>query len=212
MDLDRWMEEAAARAALGSPADADRMLRATLATLGQCLVAEEADAVARELPAALAEVLRGARYERDFDPDELFERVARREATSLGFAREHALVVCQLVAESLRPEVIVRLGKHLGPAWAGLLAPRAPSRPPPGRTARSEPRSRPRDSLAEARPGSRRPLAEGRPEGAHTESVARSDDPHGDTKLSSARGLTQERDRESLAEGHPGPRRTLGDA
>jgi hypothetical protein len=37
--------------------------------------------------------------------------------------------------------------------------------------------------------------------------VARSDDPHGDTKLSSARGLTQEREDESLARSQRSVRR-----
>lgn len=33
--------------------------------------------------------------------------------------------------------------------------------------------------------------------------------PHGETKLSSTEGTTQERERDTLAEAHPGPRRTL---
>jgi hypothetical protein len=60
-------------------------------------------------------------------------------------------------------------------------------------------------TLATGRPGSRHPVSEAHEDRAHTESIARSDDPHGDTKLSSSRGLTQERLRETLAEGRPGP-------
>jgi hypothetical protein len=64
--------------------------------------------------------------------------------------------------------------------------------------------------LAEGRPGARNSLASGDPALlAHRHSVARSDDPHGDSKLSSARGLTQERDEDTLASGRPGSRRPL---
>jgi len=44
---------------------------------------------------------------------------------------------------------------------------------------------------------------------AHRHSVARSDDPHADSKLSSARGLRQEREQRTLASGRPGSRRPL---
>jgi uncharacterized protein (DUF2267 family) len=44
----------------------------------------------------------------------------------------------------------------------------------------------------------------------HSASVAHPN-PHGETKLSSTEGTTQEREHETLAEGHPGPRRTLSD-
>jgi hypothetical protein len=64
-------------------------------------------------------------------------------------------------------------------------------------------------TLAEGRPGSRRPLAEARPPAGQADSVARTDNPHGDTKLSSARGLTQEREKESIATGSGGSRRPL---
>ncbi|MBX3231426.1 MAG: hypothetical protein KIT84_10810 [Labilithrix sp.] len=67
-------------------------------------------------------------------------------------------------------------------------------------------------TLATGRPGSRHPISEARHAGAHAESVVRSDNPHGDMKLSSARGTTQEREHEDLAEGKPGADRNLADA
>lgn len=211
MNLERWVEQTTARTGLDSPADAERVLRATLGVLGQRLVVEEADAIGRELPSELADALRRSKYERDFEPDELFDRVARREATPPGFAREHAAVVFQLLAEALSPEVLLRLDKHLGAAWARLFVRRASSVPPPRNSHLEAARPRARSNLAEGRPGSRHPLSESRADRAQADSVARSDDPHGDTKLSSARGLTQEREHETLAEGRPGPKRTLGE-
>lgn len=56
--------------------------------------------------------------------------------------------------------------------------------------------------LSEARPGSRHPVSEAAPKDAQQHSVAE-DNPHGDTKLSSTDGLTQEREHETLAEGEP---------
>jgi hypothetical protein len=46
----------------------------------------------------------------------------------------------------------------------------------------------------------------------HSHSVAANDNPHGETKLSSSRGTTQEREHETLAEGHPGAKHPLSDA
>jgi hypothetical protein len=68
-----------------------------------------------------------------------------------------------------------------------------------------------RGTLAEGRPGSHHPLSEARPERAHSHSVVRADNPHGDTKLSSAVGFTQEREQETLAAGHPGSDRPLSE-
>jgi hypothetical protein len=47
--------------------------------------------------------------------------------------------------------------------------------------------------------------------GAHAHSVARSENPHADTKLSSSPGLTQERLGDSLAEARPGPAHPVSD-
>ena len=54
-------------------------------------------------------------------------------------------------------------------------------------------------------------MSEARPETAHAESVARSDDPHADTRLSSSQGMTQERRGETLAEGRPGSDRPVSE-
>jgi hypothetical protein len=58
-----------------------------------------------------------------------------------------------------------------------------------------------------------RPLSDAYPPGTgHRESIATSDDPRGETKLASSRGLTQERDERILADGKPGAdRRSLAD-
>jgi hypothetical protein len=72
------------------------------------------------------------------------------------------------------------------------------------------PPSRAPNDLAEGVAGARNSLSSGNPTLlAHRHSVARTDDPHGDSKLSSARGLLQERDDDTLAAGRPGSRRPV---
>ena len=83
---------------------------------------------------------------------------------------------------------------RLDACTAQLLAQR--SAPPPAHAGGGH-------RLADGRPGSAHPLSEAKASEAHAESVARTDDPHAETRLSSAKGMTQEREQESLAEGHP---------
>jgi hypothetical protein len=78
----------------------------------------------------------------------------------------------------------------------GSVTDEPPPRPVPDRR---------RDTLAEGRPGSHRPLSEGPGRGAQRGSIAE-DNPHADTKLSSASGARQEHRRDTLAEGRPGAR------
>ena len=47
---------------------------------------------------------------------------------------------------------------------------------------------------------------------AHRDSVAANEDPHGDTKLSSTSGLTQERLHETLATAKPDTHRIIGES
>lgn len=56
-------------------------------------------------------------------------------------------------------------------------------------------------TLADGKPGSRHPLSEANPSHGQSHSVAESANPHADTKLSSSKGTTQEREKEDLAEG-----------
>jgi uncharacterized protein (DUF2267 family) len=206
MNYDELVELVQERGALESADEARRVLAVTARVLGQRLMPDEAKPIADVLPEAVAERLRATAYERDFEVDELFDRVARGEGAGKAFGKEHAEVVCQIIGDLLPDAARMRLSRHLGPAFARLFEPRPPpSRPP--RHFRASPgvdRAQ-QTTLATGRPGSHNPLSDGAPDLAHTHSVARSDDPHADTRLSSAAGLTQERLGDSLATGAPGP-------
>lgn len=175
--------------------DADVAHKAAFATvraLGEVLDPAIAATLKRELPERLGHaVLLGARRR---EPVELWARVAAHEGGSIGAAKERGEVVCRALAEILHDDLVLRMGRDLGQpelfAWARDVA----DVPPYG--AGAAPLSE--HTLAGGKPGSAHPVSESRPELAHAHSVARSADPHADTKLSSARGLTQERDAETL--------------
>lgn len=183
-----------------SPSQARAAVAAVLTALGEELGRPEADALAAELPAELAAALHDRRT---LGGGSLAERVARREHTAVGEAREQAGAVAGALAELLPAALVERLQSALSAESASWLT--APSHDTPAPHVRAS-----RDTLAEGRPGSRHPLSEARPADAQADSVAVAN-PHGDTKLSSSRGLTQEREGDTLADGQPGSRRPLSD-
>jgi uncharacterized protein (DUF2267 family) len=187
-------------------ADAMRAIRATLVALGERLRDEERAALERELPASLRSLLNRAAYTGDFDRNELFARVARHGGLDRGCALEYAEVVCSALAMELPWESLTRLRRELGPSIASLLV-----EPLARRTTATAPSPPSGSTLASGRPGSGHPLSEARLDRAQTGSVARTQNPHVDTKLSSSRGLTQERLEETLASGHPGAVRSLAE-
>jgi hypothetical protein len=196
---------------------ARRAMHATLAVLGSRLTDDEAGALACELPGELARIVDRAEYDRDFDAAELYALIAgRTHASSLGDSREQTDVVIRVIGETIADDVRRRLCRALPEPIARRLRrselDEAP--PPPPHPTRTH--SQPLTTLASGRPGSRHPLAEAAlSEGqtGQTHSVVRSANPHADTKLSSTRGLTQERLGETLAESHgPSPDRPIAEA
>jgi uncharacterized protein (DUF2267 family) len=199
MTYDELLSHVAERAGLPGLEAAKQTVRAVLEVISERLAWSEIQALTEDLPAPLAESLHGGGSHQDFDLAELHARIARREEIRLGFAVEHTGVVCQMVAEALSPATLHRLREALPQPMAALFTP-----PEPREHFEHVHVETSHRTLAEGRPGSRHPLSEARPERAHTHSVAREDNPHEDTKLSSTTGLTQEREQETLATGHPG--------
>ncbi|MBN1208953.1 MAG: DUF2267 domain-containing protein [Myxococcaceae bacterium] len=197
----------AERAGLPGEEEAERTVRTVLGILCGRLTWPSLQSLAEDLPASLAESLRGVTPNQDFDLAELHARVARRANLGLGFAVEHTAVVCQAVAEALSPAALHRLREALPESMGALF-----TLPAPAERFEHIHLDPSHHTLAEGRPGSQHPLSESRPERAHTGSVVRADNPHADTKLSSAGGLTQEREQETLAAGRPGSSRPLSEA
>lgn len=186
----------AAKIGGASASDARRAIAATLPVLAECLAPRDREALRASLGPSLAATIHVGPYSGAFDADELFARVMKREHVTGGFAREHAEVVLVELFASLAPELRAHLARELHPSVAALLEPPAAGAPPPHERAAPPAFAH---TLAAGRQGSAHPLATAAPPGAQSHSVVREDNPHGDTKLSSTTGLTQERLDESLA-------------
>jgi uncharacterized protein (DUF2267 family) len=198
MQETRLVEDVMQRMGTHREAEARTALHATLSTLGEHLPAADAEAIAAELPADFAALLRGAIPDTFLGLDAFQARVARRSGVSSSFAREHAQAVCAALDDLLAPATRARLR---GGVWPELLRPSlrdrfGPTMPATGRSlAEGRPGSRHplseahpirKNTLAESRPGSLRPLSEVRADRTQSGSVASGENPHGDRKLSSA--------------------------
>jgi hypothetical protein len=112
-----------------------------------------------------------------------------------GQAVERIQVVCSALAKRLPAELVVDLMRELPAPLASAFAGGAAHWVPQAERVTRREGAR---HVSEATLGSAQSLAGGRPRGPQQDSVAAAN-PHGDTKLSSARGLTQEREGETLA-------------
>jgi uncharacterized protein (DUF2267 family) len=205
MSYERYLETIRAAGGLRDRAEASRVATATLEALGMVLDPFDAEALAELLPQELARALVRRRGEpAAIDPDELARRVGAIEGVPVGFAREHAGIVCSALSDLLDEEGL-RLFEARVPA---LLWPLFEARPRDG-----EPlvRARGARTLAGGRPGSTHPLFESRASRAHSGSPAATADPHADSRIASAHGLTQDREHESIATGRPGSSRPLSE-
>jgi uncharacterized protein (DUF2267 family) len=206
---------------------AREVLFTALEVLGECLSADDARLLAGDLPGTFSEHVRAGVGR--CEPREVYRRMASRRGVHLGLAVEQVQVVGHVIAESISRTTLERLRQHL-PELQELFAgsPTESAEPAqvraPGREGRLA--ARRNKDIGE---GARKPT--GHPEilaqkhsiarsddphadtklsssrgPAHAHSIARSDDPHADTKLSSSRGLSQEREGRSLSTAHPSKR------
>jgi uncharacterized protein (DUF2267 family) len=214
MDHEALIEDVLERAGLGEDRlRAAQVIEGTLRGLASQLEPSDARALAEALPGELGRIVRDAQpLPRSASAAAVFALVvARAEGTQPGFALEHAQAACQALAWQLEPDLLVRLRRRLPQQTAELLELRAPAPPPPPHPTRPPVPPGHGRTLSTGRPGSTHPLGSAAPL-AHRHSVARSDDPHADTRLSSSRGLSAERRGETLAAGKPGSRRPISES
>ena len=186
---------------LSGEAWARAALRATLSSLGSLLPSAERSLLALRLPAELAEIWLEAEHDPLAGRADVIEAVAAVEGVREGFALEHAQGVMRAVGQLLDPGERRALRAHFSTDTQDLFPePRRSS--PPGPTP-PLPAGRPASHLSDGRPTSSHPISEAHADRAQSQSVARTDAPHADTKLSSARGTTQVREHETLAEAKP---------
>jgi uncharacterized protein (DUF2267 family) len=191
-------------------------VRATLTALGGGLTSDEARLLAQDLERPWADVLAASRFVRALTLEEFYRLVSFHEGRRLAIAMEHAQLVCRALHDAVSDATRELLAKHLpelAPLWSRVEVPdevagpdrsRAVAAPEHTLASGSPGASRP---LSTARPTSSHPLSDSRPDTAQTHSVVRADNPHGDTKLSSSQGLTQERERANLSRSQRSVRR-----
>ncbi|MCC6527303.1 MAG: DUF2267 domain-containing protein [Polyangiaceae bacterium] len=188
--------------------EAEFAVRVVFTVLRESLPDADAHALAHELPNGLSDVLRSNSYKGPRTLFELRDRVAVLEGVRPGFAVEHLQAVLRAIRDIVPPEALLHLRRNL-PLELATELDESPIMPPPPRSWRSA-QSGPRDShvmpISSGRPWSSHPISESRLVPGQANSVVVSDDPHADTKLSSSRGLTQERTGRALASGKPSAR------
>ncbi|HVX93544.1 MAG TPA: DUF2267 domain-containing protein [Polyangia bacterium] len=189
VDRDSLIADVMWRGAVGEAPRAEAAVLAVLDALAGLLPPPDAELLAASLPPDLAGALAPAEHEPPSDPGALFDRVAAAEHVSAGLAVEHARAACEALAAAFDPEQRILLARRLPHAWAELFAP--PPRAPAAELSLGTPPGH-GHTLATGRPGSDRPLAGDRPADAQAHSVAE-ENPHADTKLSSAPGPVVER-------------------
>lgn len=206
VEYEAFVQRVTAQAAFEGPATAMRAIEATLHALAQSIPVHIAESLARKLPPELAQVVRSARGPGAENLAKFYGRIGQRAELSLSRGLEQAQIVCAVLAEQLDSTLLGRMIRELPDDIAPLLVPLnhaqvAPAAAHVGHgSTLSDGRPGARHPLSEAVPGSEHPISEAAPHTSHTHSV-READPHQDSKISSASGLTQEREHETLAEG-----------
>lgn len=204
MDERRLREEVRAHTGMADDAQLDGAIAATLRALGALVGPTHRGALASALPEAHRAELVAATYDPSSGRDAFVAEVARSEHVPEGRALEHATATLDALGRLLESDARGVLARELPEDVRVWLVPREEHAP--GRRERQS--SHPPRHLSEAKPGSRHPVSESAPPPAQAGSVARSDEPHADTKVSSAPGPTQVREHETIAEGVPGGART----
>ena len=187
-------------------AHADRLAEATLRALGPALPGEARAFLGDRLGPVQRAHLGATGGELDGALLALFGRVAALSGLPEPAVRDHLPAVFGALAEAVGerhlPTFRALAPEYLAPLFV-LPSPDMGLRPPPYvHPARGK-------TLGAGRPGSSRPLCEASPSRGHAHSIARSDDPHGETRMASSRGLPSEREGRTLADGRPGSTRPI---
>jgi hypothetical protein len=184
IDHDALVEEVMWRGGIRDRSVAEATVAAVLDAVAQQLGAPDRSFLAEQLSAPMAAAVQRPTPSAALKPSDLYAQLATSGQISVGLAIEHARAACSALAEFVDGEARSLLARRLSPPWAALFAPAqfaaetdTPAGIVPGHG----------NTLATGRPGSRSPLAEAAPRSAQSDSVVTAENPHGDTKLSSAK-------------------------
>lgn len=123
MTHDQFIGEVQSRARLASRGEAERAVRATLSTLAERLAGGEADDLAAQLPAEIAEHLRGHEGE-EFERmslQDFYRKVSEREGREASQAAFHAKAVLSVLREAVSRGEFEDIEQQLPPEFDELL-------------------------------------------------------------------------------------------
>lgn len=196
-----WLLEHVRARVGGRARECRRAVLAVLESLSSTLEPPARRILAQALPSALAVAVDPGPDARELDLDAFYAAVERRARLTRSHAIEAVQAVLGTLAGGLPEDVATLVRKELTPSVAGRFGPEATEPEPPPHVRVHPPWTHVRPpTLSTGRPGSSDPVAESRPERAQRGSVVASANPHGDTKLSTAHGTTQEQDDRTLSE------------
>ncbi|MCA9649118.1 MAG: DUF2267 domain-containing protein [Myxococcales bacterium] len=210
MSLDAFIDDVGARAGLAERAAIETGTRATLRALGAALGGLP-PALHDAIPAALRDELRAGDGQPVLAPEALYDRIARETGLRVGQALELTQSAVAELGGRLAEPARDQLRRLLPEAWAALVLDPRPAGLTPGAGATAGGDGGGGRTLATGRPGSGRPLADSAPAQGQAHSVAATDDPHDDRRLSAARPGSQD-DGHTLAKGRPGSDHPVSDS
>ncbi|MFB2879391.1 DUF2267 domain-containing protein [Floridanema aerugineum] len=129
MQRDEFFKHVQSIAQLGSHEEAERAVRATLETLKERIVGDEAKDLASQLPAEIGEYLRGREGENGqaFSLQEFYQKVAEKESVDPVTAATHARAVVSVLNIAVTPGEFADIRANLSPDYLDLLPSANPS-------------------------------------------------------------------------------------
>lgn len=205
-DMDRFVDRVKDRAQYSDRKAVRQATSATLRTLGAHL-GGVAPALHDAIPRDLHPDLAMGELDEAVRPAELYKQLSERLGIRPGVALELVQSVLAELGVVIGTAGREQLRELLPPAWAALvIEPR-----PRSRAVRGASPGEPGHTLASGRPGGTRPLAEAEPPTGQADSIAVSDDPHGD-RLASTHGPGLDDEEHTLAGGRPGSSHPVADS
>ena len=208
---ERFLADVSVRAGFSSADQSEAAAQAVIAVVAALVPLAVRHDMKEALPEELAKVVDGSQeLPLPADADAFYSAVASSEHVPIGFAKEHAGVVCQALRELLSNETLSRIRSALGLPLAAIFRPRERyAAAPPKKVARAWPDDRRTlssgrpggmhplseasgvpndDTLGRGRPGGKHPLSESRPGGKHPLSESRPGGRHPLSEAGSAAG------------------------
>jgi uncharacterized protein (DUF2267 family) len=125
MKYDEFIKHVQTTAQLQSGQEAERAIRATLETIRDRIVGDEAKDLAAQLPKELGEYLRGREGENggNFSYKEFIERVSEKEGVEPTVATIHARAVFSVLEDAVSPGEMQDVRVNLSDDYDELFAP-----------------------------------------------------------------------------------------